>query len=199
MKIVLKSLALIAPLAASFLVGNVAKASDADGNFALRGYGGRLCRNYIFESAEPSQADRYGSWLMGYATAYNRLQPEHFDALPFPDGTALFEVVSAICTDQKDITFEAAAHEALQSLAPLRQKRPSEMMTIKSGNQSLTIRQDALQLLQQRLKELKFYAGPVDGQWNRPMAESVKNFQASQKIEASGLPDLATLIRAIVL
>jgi len=199
MNIVLKSIALIAPLVVSSLVPNVAKASDSDGNFALRGYGGRLCRNYIFESAEPNQADRYGSWLMGYATAYNRHQTKHFDALPYPDGAGLFEVVSAICTDQKDITFEAAAHEALQSLAPLRQQRPSAILTVESGSRSLKIRQDALQLLQQRLKDLKFYSGPINGQWSSPLSESVRNFQAKQKIEVSGLPDLATLIRAIVL
>jgi hypothetical protein len=194
-----RSIALAAACAAAAFAPTSAWASDAQGNFTLRGYGSRSCGTYLTEMSDPGHANNYASWLMGYATARNRLQSETFDILPFPEGTVLFDAVSAVCRDQQAITVEAAANEVIRAIAPLHQRSASAVVTIDRGEQSVRIRQAALAALQARLAELGLYSGPADGEWREELTASLTEFQLREKIVASGLPDLPTLIRALVL
>lgn len=178
--------------------GNAARASDEQGNFALRGYGGRTCETYIGQIQDAGHAANYGSWLMGYATARNRLQAETFDILPFPDGMVFLRAVLAVCRDQPKLTVEQAAHEVVAATEPLQQSVSSEIVTITHDGRSIQIRQRALASLQDRLSKRGLYSGPTDGRWNDDTALAVREFQLREKILASGLPDFTTLLRALL-
>lgn len=187
-----------AVLAAATLAHTGAHASDADGNFALRGYGSRDCATFLAEFPDVAHASNYGSWLMGYATAHNRLQSETFDVLPLPDGAVFLQAISAVCTDQTTLTVEEAAKQVILAIAPLHQRGSTSIITIERDGSTLLIRQGALQALQSRLAERKLYSGPADGQWGEAIEAAIVEFQLREKITVTGLPDLATLFRAIV-
>lgn len=189
--------ALAALFAAAGLSGHAAWAADEQGNFGLRGYGGRTCETYLGEIPDAGHAANYGSWLMGYATARNRLQSGTFDILPFPDGTVILRAVTAVCGDQPQLTVEQAADEVIRATERLQQASPSEIVTITLDGRTLQIRQNALAAIQQRLSDRGLYSGSADGRWNEATETAVKEFQLREKIIASGLPDLATLIRAL--
>jgi hypothetical protein len=136
---------------------------------------------------------------MGYMTARNRLQPDTFDILPFVDGSLLLQAVSAVCADQKDITIERATSEVIGAIAPLHQRVASAAITVERSGQSVRIREDAIATLQDRLAKRGLYAGAADGKWTEELALAVQEFQLRENITATGVPDLATLVRAIVL
>lgn len=186
-------------LAALTLPHAAAQASDTDGNFALRGYGSRTCEMYQTEKSDPGHANQYGSWLMGYVTARNRLQPDTFDILPFIDGMVLLQAISAVCADRKDITVENATSEVIRAIAPLHQRSASAALTIERGGQTVRIREEAIAKLQARLIERRLYAGSADGKWTDELSSAIQEFQLREQIASTGLPDLATLVRALVL
>lgn len=185
--------------AGATLAHSAALASDANGNFALRGYGSRNCATFLAEISDVAHASNYGSWLMGYATAHNRLQSETFDILPLPDGAVFLEVISAVCADQETLTVEGAANEVIRAIAPLHQRGSTSIIKTERAGSSLLIRQGALQALQSHLTERKLYSGPADGQWGDATAAAIEEFQLRESITVTGLPDFATLFRAIVL
>ena len=189
----------VAILAAIALPQTAAQASDADGNFALRGYGSRSCEMYLTEKSDASHASQYGSWLMGYVTSRNRLQSDTFDILPFTDGMVLLQAVSAVCADRKDQTVENATSEVIRAISPLHQRGASEAVTIERGGQSVRIRQEAIAKLQARLIQRGLYDGSADGKWSEELASAIQEFQLREQIASTGLPDFATLIRALVL
>lgn len=190
--------AIVALLAAAALWSASAQASDANGSFAVRGYGSRSCEAFLTEFPDAAHADNYSSWLMGYATARNRMQSDTFDVVPLPDGAALLQAITAVCTNQKNLTVEAATNEVVRATAPLHQRGASPIITIERDGQTQLIRQEALQTLQSRLAERKLYFGPTNGLWNATMAVAIMEFQSREKIAVTGMPDLATLYRALV-
>lgn len=194
-----RSIAKAALPAAIFLSQSAVHASDAQGNFVSRGYGSRDCATFLAEIPDAANATNYGSWLMGYATAHNRLQNETFDVLPLPDGSVLLQAISAVCTDQQTLTVEAAAYEVILAIAPLHQSGSTPIINTELNGSSLLIRQGALQALQSRLTEEKLYSGPADGLWGDAIAAAIAEFQLREKIAVTGLPDFATLIRALAL
>lgn len=194
-----KSTAIVACLAGAMLAHASAQASDANGNFALRGYGSRSCEAFLVEFPDATHADKYGSWLMGYATARNRLESDTFDVVALPDGAVLLQAVAAVCADQKNLTVELAANEVVRVTAPLHQRGSSPVLTVEADGRTQLVRQATLQTLQLRLAERKLYSGPTDGQWSAATAVAIMEFQSREKIAVTGMPDFATLLRAFVL
>ena len=194
-----KFLAGSAVFAASAFFHTGAAASDVEGSFALRGYGSRTCETFNTEFPDSRHAANYGSWLMGYATARNRVESGTFDVLPLPDGAVFLQAVSAICADQPTITVEAAAHEVIRATSPMHQRNATAIVVIEHKGRTIAIREGALKALQSRLSERGMYSGPIDGQWGTAIAAAVETFQKREKITVTGVPDLATLFRALVL
>lgn len=194
-----KHFACMAAVAAGLAGPTGAAAADANGNFALRGYGSRTCQVFNAEFPDAKHSANYGSWLMGYVSARNRVESETFDILPLLDGMVLLQAVSTVCKDQPTITVESAANEVIRAIAPLHQRSETSIVVVENDGRKIAIREGMLSALQVRLVELGMYSGPVDGQWTTSLAAAVKTFQMNKNITATGLPDLATLLRALVL
>ncbi len=190
---------LVATAAGAILLNSPAYAADASGLFAVRGLGANTCQEYLNRKATDENSRLYASWLMGYMTARNRVEEKRFDVLPYPDGQVFLEAVQAVCRDQTTVTIEQAASSVISALAPIHQVNVSPITVVENKNRSLQIRQSALAALQSKLIEDGLYSGPVNGEWSEAMVTAVTEFQLSSKIVASGLPDLATLIHALVL
>lgn len=186
-------------LGAVLALASPAFAADTDGQFALRGYGSHSCESFLQAAEDPEQSAIYASWLMGYLTAKNRFEPQVFDVLPFPDGMIFLDAISAVCRGQRGLNVEQAGSEVIRAIGALHQAHESPVLNLENEGRKIRIRRAALASLQGKLSSIGLYSGSADGEWNESVVVAVKTFQLREKIIATGLPDLATLIRALVL
>ena len=59
-------------------------AKDSNGSFAVKGVGALNCNDFIGAAAKDTpELQQYAGYLAGYVSAYNELNPETFDLLPW--------------------------------------------------------------------------------------------------------------------
>ena len=176
---------------------NPAHAADTAGKFNVRGIGGAQCDAVLtaFNTKNAAAVDSYVSWVMGYATAYNRLVPGTFDAIPTKDGRDLISLVLGLCQSNASLQLEASTFRVLRAITPLRLTNETPMVTLTSDGKSVELRQETIRLVQGRLKTLKLYSGTVDGQLNAQLIAAIKAYQTGKKLPPTGLPDISLLIR----
>lgn len=176
-----------------------AVAADASGKFAVRGIGSARCDSVVeaFAKRDEAKVEALASWLMGYATSYNRLVAQNYDAMPTRDGRDIIAVVLGLCKGNPSATLETASYRALISFAALRIKADSPMVNFVSDGKSMELHLETVKLVQTRLKGLKLYGGAENGEFNPQIVAAIKTFQANNKMPVTGLPDLAFLARLI--
>ena len=185
-------------VAAAILVVRPAVAADAKGTFAVRGVGSDRCETYTAAvvAKDSPKLERYGSWLMGYMSASNRLIDKTFDAVPSQVPTDILSIVAVICRSQPATLIDTVASQALVLLSPIRLTADSAIIKVTNADKTLQVRQEALITLQQNLTKKGLYKGAADGKFSPQLAKTISEFQQKEKIPVSGLPDLDTLIRA---
>ena len=176
-----------------------ASASDAAGKFTARGVGSNACSAVLTSLKDDKIAiSLYGSWLMGYASAYNRNVPQTFDILPTATGSDLMGIVMAVCRISPTASLETATAQALAAVAPMRLTRETPLVKVVSDGKSVDIRQEAVTNLQQALLDKGLYRGPVNGVSSPALVAAIKTLQTREKLTPTGLPDIDTLIRAVL-
>lgn len=175
-----------------------AAAADDKGAFAVRGVGSDRCDAFIAAIAAKDglKLERYGSWLLGYLSASNRLIGRTFDAVPSQVPTDVLGIVAVICRNQPAALVDTAVSQALVVLNPIRLTADSPLITVSNAGRTLQVRTEALIRLQQNLAKKGLYKGPADGKLSPQLAKIISDFQQVEKIQISGLPDLDTQIRA---
>ena len=86
----------ITPVLALLAVAGIpaAQASDPAGNYIVRGIGARPCSDYLKAVGQsPEAVSPYLSWMEGYLTGINRLQPETFDVSPVTSAAVVAQLV----------------------------------------------------------------------------------------------------------
>jgi len=175
-----------------------AVAADADGHFAVRGPGTEACSRLAqaTDGRKTEVLSAYASWLMGYLSAYNRLSGDTFDMLPTLAGNDGLAVLALVCRDHPEMLVETAAARMIQALHHTRLTRDSSVVTIKHDGRSVFVRQEAIEMLQDRLKALGFYDGKATGKGSKAFSRAVLRFQKSENLSPTGLPDIDTMLRA---
>jgi hypothetical protein len=177
-----------------------ALASDAAGKFTVRGVGSNPCSavQASLKSNDKIAGSLYLSWLMGYASAYNRHVPQTFDILPTSAGGDLLGIVMAVCRVSPNASLETATAQSLSAVAAMRLTRETPIVKVTADGKTVEIRQEALTNLQQNLSEKGLYRGPVNGVSSPALVAAIKAIQTREKLEVTGLPDIDTMIRAIL-
>lgn len=176
----------------------VGHAADQRGRYAVRGMGGSTCTSALKTLATPGDANALIGWLLGYATAVNRLQGDTFDVIPSGDGADLARVFAVVCQKQPDLAVEAAVQRAIASLAPLRLRQESPLVAVGTAPATVQLRQETLVRVQAVLIGRKLLAGPADGKSSPALVAALRKFQVAEKLQPTGLPDLQTLARALL-
>lgn len=189
-------LAALAVLAAS----TPSHAADRSGSFVLRGAGSQVCPAFMttINARDKAGSTAYLAWFQGYLSANNRLLPETFDVVPTQGAADFMGVVKAICEKAPQFTVENAANQAIALLRPLHQAEPSQLIKLSHKGKTAELRENVLKQLEARLIALGHLRAP-SGNSARVMADvhaAIEKFQRTEKLEPSGLPDLATLLRA---
>jgi len=192
------SLASAAALA-MLLSGGSASASSATGTFAVRGLGSEKCQAFTTAiSAKSPALQSHASWIMGYASAYNRATPKIFDAYPLPAGSGLVSLVAAICAANPNIALEAATAQLFATIAPLSLAADTPLVSFGSGAKTLSVRESSVRQLEQALTDRGLFKGKVSGKSSPQLIEAIQAFQKSQGMPVTGLPDMQTLVRAVL-
>jgi hypothetical protein len=168
-----------------------ALASDAAGKFTVRGVGSNPCSAV---QASLKSNDK----IAGYTSAYNRHVPQTFDILPTSAGGDLLGIVMAVCRVSPNASLETATAQSLSAVAAMRLTRETPIVKVTADGKTVEIRQEALTNLQQNLSEKGLYRGPLNGVSSPALVAAIKAIQTREKLEVTGLPDIDTMIRAIL-
>jgi Putative peptidoglycan binding domain len=176
-----------------------AHAADEQGNFALRGFGAQQCSAATKSLEGDTQATGAAiAWLLGYSTAFNRMQSGTFDVSPLADATSLYRMVMGICQRSPDSRVETVAFDILRTLAAARVTVSTPIVETKSGEVTAEVRQETLLSMQTQLIKLKYLTGTADGVFGAQTEAALKAFQKAQELPVTGVADAATIVRLLV-
>ncbi|MCC6946904.1 MAG: peptidoglycan-binding protein [Bradyrhizobiaceae bacterium] len=175
------------------------RAADAQGQFALRGFGAETCRAASQKLKGNTAASANAlAWLLGYTTAFNRREPDTFDVSPLAETTAILRMVAGVCAKNPDALVETVTYDVLRSLAAARVKGNSPMAQVKSGKASAEVRRETLARMQEQLIKLGHLEGTADGNYGPRTETALKAFQRQQGLAQTGVPDSVTIVRLLV-
>lgn len=180
------------------LTASAGQAADRSGKFSIRGPGSQSCAAFLAAAGKPEDYARYASWLLGYASARNRIEPNTYDFIPTEAGADLPNIVAVICRSNDKASVEQAAHSAIAALAQMRQASASPLVEVQADGKRVKIHQEALRTLQTALIARKAFTGKADGFASASLVAALKNFQRKESIPVTGLPDIDTFIRVLI-
>lgn len=178
------------------LMAPIASASDADGNYAIRGPGSSSCEAYTEAFAEEDVAavQSYAAWIDGYRTSRSRVADETYDVLPFEQPGSVASILRGVCEQNPEILLETAMHGVLELFEPVRQARDSEIRELERDGNTVRIREETLREVQRQLAERDLYDFEIDGAYGPGTANGLAQFQAQAGLAETGLPDSDTLL-----
>jgi hypothetical protein len=180
-------------------LGGQADAATEDGSFAIRGIGGDNCRDFLQRLQSDERVPAVAlSWLLGYSTAINRIEPDTFDVSPLTDPTAILRLVVSVCQRNPDALVDTIAHGVLSSLATARVTTPSPLVETRSGENVANVRRETLMQMQQALIRLGHLGGSPDGDFGPQTASAMQAFQEQQGLDVTGVADTATIFRLLI-
>lgn len=171
-------------------------AKDVNNKFAVKGAGAVTCQQYV--EAVKGNSDRliaFTGWVDGYLSFHNEVSKETFDIVPWQSTKLLSKALYSHCNKKPELTFFAAVKYMIQALQDTRLREASELVKIKVGDQSQYYYQSVITDAQKALNDKLSISLPTDGKYNEQMQRALLDYQKSQKINQSGLPDQDTLQR----
>lgn len=191
-------------LGAALILGQMlaigtASAAGTSGNFAVRGLGGDKCQALTTAvSAKSGAIKGYASWIMGYASAYNRSTSNIFDVYPLPAGGGLVSLVATLCAANPNSSVEGATAQLFAILRPLSLAGETPLVAFAVGGKTISIREESVRLLERSLTGRGLLKEKEGGKFSPQLVMAIQAFQKSEGIAVTGLPDMQTLIRAVL-
>ncbi len=175
------------------------EAADTDGNYVIKGEGFETCETFTqaLEDSDPLVL-AFRSWINGHFSAVNLLTEGVYDISPVHNIDALTAIVANICDRTPQARFGEAVTATASLLRPLALAEQSERVDVVSGEESVSLPVELLRRAQERLAELELYDGEADGVFGPGTQAAISEFQEQNELEATGLPDLTTLVALLV-
>jgi hypothetical protein len=189
-----------AACAAALLTMPAARASDAKGDFAIRGIGAQSCKQLIeaLQKKDATTGLSTAEWLMGYLTAINLMTPDTFDAVPVVDAPPLVSLVVGNCEKTQDARIADVVNGVMKAFAPAKIKSSSPVVQAREGDSLVEIRAATLAAMQSRLVDLGYFKGKPNGAFNSATGAALRAYQKDQKLPVTGLPEAETLVRLLI-
>lgn len=172
-----------------------AQAADDNKIYAVKGAGVAYCSTFI-ESMQLRDKNYfvYGGWVEGYLTGLNQQLTNTFDLAPWQTTELMLKMIEPICKQNPKKQF----HEVVKAMAG----QFSQDKILQSGNyiqveadKNLVFQDSVITRIKTALVEKGFYEGDDNLGWGEAVITAVKNFQRSQGVEETGLPDQVTLYK----
>ncbi len=177
-----------------------ARAADAKHLFAVHGVGALSCGDVTAALLKGDVAIRGTilSWLMGYVSAMNRIQPDTYDVSPVQVPEAMIDMVVGVCQRDASARVETAAYSVFHTLSSAALSTESPEVQVTTNGRTTMLRKDTLIALQKYLIAEKFLRGEADGSFGPTTQAALADFQKKQNLPQTGLPDPPTIVRALV-
>ncbi len=173
-------------------------AADDSGAFAVRGPGGLPCQAFVEARAGADGGRDFLLWADGFLSAANLFAPRTFDFLPWGNANYLALLLEGHCKRHPEQPFHVALARLLERMKPHRLERRSELVEAQGQDAKVRVYAETLRRLQQVLQEKGLYDGPIDGRYDDALAQAIARFQRRVGLPHTGLPDYATLHRALI-
>lgn len=186
--------------AAIALMPAVAFAADSHHDFAVRGIGALQCSGYLNfdEKSVVYRNMAVENWLLGYLSAENRLTPDTYDIMALQDPAVFPNAIAVLCKDNPKLTVESVVASLVTQLEPIKVGRNSPILELSAGKYKTAIRQSTLMLVENALREKKYYRGRDEGKFNPELQHALEKFQKEQSLPVTGLPDSDTIVRLLI-
>lgn len=177
------------------LAGLSAQAADSQDRYAAHGLGRLPCERFVEICEKGSDQCRLtGTWIEGYLTAYNALQDNTFDILPWQQPELVAEGAFNLCRRNPKAALVEAVTEVVRVLHPRRIEAAAERTQIGEGRGAVFLYRQTVRELQERLIETGHLKGAADGAFGPGTKGAVESFQRAVGIEPTGIPDQRTMI-----
>ncbi len=189
----------IAVLACFTDVGPLMSA-DADGNYARRGVGRQDCKAYVAAAASGNRnsvLQGYLGYIEGFYTGMNLYEKDTYDVLPFAHAPIIGIIMDRYCKKNPDENFVLALRKVAMGLRGRRLEKSSPMVQATAEGQTIFIYREMMVRLQQKLANDGYYSGTIDGGYGPATQEAIGMFQLTEGLNATGLPDPATVWLAL--
>ncbi len=186
-------------LAATACVSAPASAADRTGEYSVRGAGAQRCDAYV-AAVEGNKPDlgAYVGYIDGVLTTASRLTPNVFDVNPFILPGPFAAIIVNICKQAPDRILEVAVRGGIEAIGKARVQEKSAAMELAVGDSRMNIRVDTLRAIQTRLRDLKILKDPADGKFGANTQLALKQFQTTNKLTVTSLPDPDTVLSLLV-
>lgn len=172
----------------------VAAAASAEGQFAIQGRGGDRCQAFVdARDAEGPELLRFMDWAAGYLTAFNQLDEDTVDIAPWQGMDLMATLLAQYCEANPEQSFVRALSEMTKAFYGQRLREESKIVSIKTDGETLPVYDTIVRRAQLALRHFGFYDGQTDGKFGEAMRLAIREFQASEQIRQTGLPDQETL------
>jgi len=163
--------------------------------FAVEGAGRLECAAYMEARKDKGSAEfqRLMGFVEGYLSAANRYEPNTFDLSPWHNAMAFDIIIENFCKDHGKVTLVSVVQQMVIGFRTIRIAKFSPMIEVGEGKYRAVVYEAVLRRSQQALKIHGFYTGGEDGRFSKQLSDSFSRFQKSKGLEATGVPDPATL------
>jgi hypothetical protein len=172
-------------------------AADARDRFQAHGLGRLTCKRVI-EVCDAKKDECQlvvPAWFEGYLTGFNALYTDTYDILPWQPAALIADFTLKVCAQNPDAPMLEVANSLIRDLLiPNRIKAQADRTRIGEGDNAVALYRDTVRATQQRLVDLGFLKGGVDGAFGPGTRSAVEAFQKAAGLQATGTPDVRTLI-----
>lgn len=172
-----------------------AAAQDNPRQFAVEGAGMLTCARFVEARADTTSPDyqRMIGFIEGYLSAANLYEPDTFDLTPWHNAAALDMIVENHCAQHPEDRLVGVTQRMVGGLRPFRVARFSNMLEVGDGQNRAFVYETILRRAQAALQLRGLYSGPEDGTFTPALRQAFREFQRSVGLDATGVPDPATL------
>jgi len=113
-------------------------AKDINGSFAVKGVGALSCNDFIqAASADAPILQQYAGYVSGYVSAYNELENNTFDVLPWQQLDSFMLLLLQGCKQTPDSTVGGAVSRITRYFSPNSLHKNAEKVEIKGQEQAV--------------------------------------------------------------
>jgi hypothetical protein len=177
------------------LTGVSAEAADSQGRYAAHGLGPVPCKRFV-EMCEKGadECKLTGTWVAGFLTAFNALNKDTFDILPWQQPEVVAEGAFNLCRRNPDAALVEAVTQVVKILYQQRIAAASERVQIGEGRNAAYLYKDTIRDLQERLIASGHLKGKADGAFGPGSKAALEAFQKDAGLEVTGVPNQRTLV-----
>jgi hypothetical protein len=178
-----------------------AVAADSKHTFAVHGIGAMSCNQMTtgLQNQDPAMRGALASWMFGYVSAINRSDSGVYDMTPVQEQAALVNMVVGVCQKHQTTPVESVVDAVFQVLGKAKLTTESPDIVVSVAKNNAIIRQATLQQLQQVLVAKKYMpSSAANGTFGPVTQAALVKYQAAEHLPQTGVPDAATIVRALV-